>query len=342
VLNVAILCGEDGQVARIFIDGFESGVHDMWDVGNATVVSSTGFDMDGNYCIDMNSSSEYLQKNITDDDEMYFALLYRVISATKGRGILSVWKDSTPLLTIARNGTNQYIRAMTGGGDVTLVTGTHALSINTTYLIEIRIKIGDAGVGRVEVKIDGVQDIDFTGDTKPGADTQFNRVRLGSTGDTDTYCYAYFDNFIVDDAGWIGDTKIQAILPTGAGATTGWTPSAGNNYACVDEVPPSDADYVSINAIDTTDTYAAGDLSGTIGTIKCVQVQSRTRTDGTPTPENLKLVVRSGGTDYLSADKAVPAAEHGLCSIWETNPADSAAWEEADVNGMEIGIRSAT
>lgn len=33
--------------------------------------------------------------------------------------------------------------------------------------------------------------------------------------------------------------------------------------------------------------------------------------------------------------------ESGGDDLWETNPADSLAWEEADVNAMEIGIKSA-
>jgi hypothetical protein len=328
-------------MARIFIDGFESGGDDLWDAeSNATVISSAGLDMDGDYCLDLNDLAEYLEKNITLDDEMYFAFLYRPTHATNSEQILSVYNGATALIHIARiDGGSISAYRGTGVGSL-LATGTASFNVNTTYLIEVHIKIADSG-GRVEVKIDGVSDIDFTGDTKPGADTQFNRVRLGYGPYVIYYTNAYFDNLVMDDAAWIGDTKIQAILPTGAGTTTGWTPSAGANYACVDERPASDVDYVSINSNDVVDTYAAGDMAGSISNVKCVQVQSRTESDGSPTPTNLKLAVRSGGTDYFSGDKAVPASPAGLCNLWETNPADSQAWEEADVNAVEIGIKSA-
>lgn len=325
-------------MARIFIDGFESGGDDLWDAeSNATVISSAGLDMDGDYCLDLNAGAEYLEKNITADDEMYFAFLYRPTAATTSEQMLVLYSDGNLMIHLRRAG--NLIKVYRG-----LITeldaGTHALSINTTYLIEVRIKIADSG-GRVEVKVNGVSDIDFTGDTKESTYTQFNRVRLGNGPSASYTTFAYFDNFIMDDAAWIGDTKIQKILPTGAGTTTGWTPSAGSNYACVDERPASDADYVSINANDTVDTYAAGDMAGSINSVKCVQVQSRTESDGAPTPTNLKLAVRSGGTDYFSGDKAVPASPAGLCHLWENNPADAAAWEEADVNAVEIGIKSA-
>lgn len=324
-------------MGRVFIDGFESGDHDMWDAeSNATVVSSTGLDMDGNYCLDLNNTTEFVEKNITAEDEAYFAFLYRP-TRSSSKQIFGVLNSTTRILHLWRSG--GVIEAHSGDYTV-LATGSATLVDNTTYLIEVHFKVADTG-GRVEVKVDGISDIDFTGDTKPDANTQFNKIRLGYAGSAFTYTYAYFDNFIMDDAAWIGNTNIQAVVPTGAGTTTGWTPSAGTNYECVDEKPPSDADYVSINAVDTTDTYAAGNMVGTIGNVKCVQVQSRALVDGSPTPTNLKLVVRSGATDYLSGDKAVPVAAKSLSHLWETNPADSAAWEEADVNAMEIGVKSA-
>lgn len=325
-------------MARIFIDGFESGDHDMWDAeNNAIVVSSAGLDMDGSYCLDLNSSTEYIQKSITADDEMYTAVLWRPISETTSGGIIHFYKDGTLLVSIIRNTTSKKLEAYRGSALVD--TGTDTIIHGTTYLIEVRVLIHDS-TGRIQVKVDGVSDIDFTGDTKEGSDTQFNRIRLGY-GLVNKWDYAYFDNLILDDAAWIGDTKIQAVVPIGVGNTTGWTPSAGANWECVDEKPPNDADYVSINANDVMDTYVAGNLSGSIDNIKCVQVQSRTRIEGAPTPTNLKLVVRSGGTDYLSGNKSVSAAEKGLWNLWEDNPADSLAWEEADVNAMEIGIKSA-
>ena len=324
-------------MARIFIDGFESGGDDLWDAeSNANVISSAGLNMDGSYCLDINGLVEYVSKNITLDDEMYFAFLYRP-TASNSKAILSVWNGAAVLIHLWLNA--GVISVNRGVGTV-LDTGTESISLNTTYLIEVHIKIADSG-GRIETKVNGVADIDFTGDTKEGAYTQFDKVRLGQGAVASYYCAAYFDNFRMDDAGWIGDTKIQAIVPTGAGNTTGWTPSVGANWGCVDEKPASDADYVSINANDIVDTYAAGNIVGSIDNVKCVQIQARSRTEGSPTPTNLKLVVRSGGTDYLSGDKVIPVSEKGLWNLWELNPADSLAWEEADVNAMEIGIKSA-
>ena len=325
-------------MARVFIDGFESGEHDMWDAeGNATVASSVGKDMDGDYCLDIANTSEYLSKTVTGAAEMYFAFLYRHISASYGKQVLGLYNGSNTALNVNCLITSGLVTVRRG--TTLLDTGSKVLAANTTYLIEVYAKIADSG-GRFVVKVDGETDIDFTGDTLESTYTQFDNVRLGYHG-ASYFGAAYFDNFIMDNSAWIGDTKIQAIVPTGAGNSTNWTPSAGNNYACVDEIPPSDADYVSTNSNDVVDTYAAGNLAGDVQSVKCVQIQSRARTDGAPTPKNLKLVARVNGTDYLSGDNAVSVAEKGLYNLWELNPDDSASWEVSDVNAMEIGKRSA-
>jgi hypothetical protein len=119
-----------------------------------------------------------------------------------------------------------------------------------------------------------------------------------------------------------------------------WSPSTGDNYACVEEVPASETDYVKVNAIGNIDTYAAGNLVGTVGSVKCVQVQALAISEGAPTPTRLQLVARSGAVDYFSADILVPATSATLANIWETDPATAAAWTEGGVNAMEIGVKA--
>jgi len=326
-------------MSRIFIDGFESGDHDLWDAeNNATVVSSAGLDMDGDYCLDLVANTEYLSKNITATDEMYFAFLYRPTIATSYQ-ILSVFNGTNSLIHFIRTSVKN-INVYQSGTSL-MVSGSALLYVNTTYLIEAYFKLADSN-GRVVIKINNITDIDYTGDTKSGAHTQFDRVRLGYGASAQFVTNAYFDNFIMDDSDWIGNTKIQALVPAGIGNTTDWTPSTGANWECVDEIPANDADYVSINVIDKIDTYTTSNLAGTIESVKCVQIQARAKTDGAPTPTNIKLAVRSGGTDYVSGDNLVPSTEKSFSYLWENNPADAAAWEEADVNAMEIGIKSAT
>ena len=134
----------------------------------------------------------------------------------------------------------------------------------------------------------------------------------------------HFDNVVIDDAAWPGKTNIQAIRPDRSrGNSTQWTPSAGANWDCVDEVPASDADNVVTNANDQVDLYAAGNLVGTIDSVVCVQVQARAVKEGVATPQNLALGVRTGATDYFSSDKIIPTAAKSRLQLVDAEPEHS-------------------
>jgi len=324
-------------MARIFIDGFEAGDVKLWDLINNATAAAPVSGMDGSYCLDVNALGEYAQKTVPEKSEYYAAFLYQCTQSTNLCNIIA-FRNGTTVLGWVRFVSGSSIRAYRGSGiSNVLADGATPLIHNTTYLIEVRYKPHSTGV--FQVKVNGLLEIDYSGNTTPGAATITN-IRLAYYGVTPYYGAAYYDNFILDDADWPGNTKIQAIVPTGAGNSTQWTPSAGANYECVDEVPPSEADYVATNTIGHLDQFAAGNLVGTIGSVKCVQVQALAKTDGAPTPTNLQLAVRSGSADYLSGDKAVPSASKQLWNLWETDPATAAAWSESGVNAMEIGVKA--
>lgn len=325
-------------MARIFIDGFESGGMDLWDDDGDFTVTAVN-PAKGVYCATALGISNPMKKVIPANGTYYFKWRYRETSNTSAPEdipLLAVFKGATKLLDIIHR-SDEKLEARRGGS-VSLGLGSYTSLNDVWHLLEVKIVISDT-VGVCQVKINGVLDIDLTNiDTKPGADTTIDTVEFGVG---EGYDYGKIDDVVIDDSAWIGNTQIQAVVPTGVGNKTEWDPSAGANWQCVDEKPASDVDYVSTNTNDETDTFATGNMAGSISTVKCVQIQSRTRYEGSPTPTNLKLVIRSGATDYLSGDKSVPASYKGLWNLWENNPADSLAWEEADVNAMEIGVKSA-
>jgi len=325
-------------MTRIFIDGLESGGLDQFTTqSGCTVVSTSGLSMDGDYCLEATGASDYVLKTVTETDDIYAAFLYRPTTVGSVCPI-SFWSGST-LIASLRSSTAGAISINVGSS--ALASSSFAWTAGTTYLVEVYYLIADSG-GRFTVKIKGITLIDYTGDTLYSTYTTLSGVRFGYAAvSTATQGNAYFDNIILDDAAWIGSTKIQGIALSGAGTTAQWTPSAGANYVCVDEVPASDADYVYTNTNDHLDTYAVADLSGTIGTIKAVQVQARVVKEGSATPQNIKMVLKSGSTTDLSADIAVPTTAATVAAIWEADPDTSAAWITAGVNASEIGIKSA-
>jgi hypothetical protein len=306
----------------------------LWDTVSGGTVPAAVAGMDGSYNL-LLDITDFVQKVLPEDDEYYVAFRWRSPN-NYNLALITFYNGATALGWLGRAATTGILTVYIGTGSGSpLLSSASGLSINTTYLVEVRFKPLNSG-GVFQVKINGILVIDFSGDTTPGA-TTITSIKLGSQT---YYGWAYFDNIVVDNAAWPGNTKIQAIVPTGAGTAAQWTPSAGANYECVDEVPASEADYIQTNTVDHLDTYAVGDLVGTIATVKCVQAQALAIAEGAPTPPDIQLAVRSGGTDYFSADKQVPTGSAQLSHLWETDPATAAAWLEAGVNAMEIGVKA--
>lgn len=322
-------------MARLFIDGFESGTADLFTAtGNLKIVTASTYGMTGNYALSVPLAAQAFKYLETTKSELYVAFKWRTDSLSDGQRIIEFW-DTTPtlMLKVYPYNTSGSIGIMRG---TTLLDNSDdgVISANTTYLIEVYYKPLNTG-GICTVKVNGIEVASASGvDTTDGAEA-INMIGF--------YPYAYtcyYDDIVIDDADWIGQTYIEGIVPSGAGTTTQWDPSTGSNYACVDELPASDTDYISTNTTNEIDTYAMGNLTSEIGTIKCIQVRARSLYEGAPTPTHQQLVVRSGGTDYFSADKDVGTTAAGIFHIWETNPADDAAWEEADVNAIEAGVKA--
>ena len=327
-------------MARIFIDGFEAGDLKLWDtVGNDAAIAAGG--MDGSYCLNLNTISisylAYVEKIVPSAAEYYVAFTHKGGTAYPDyiRAILSFYNGTTLLGRITRNITSGFLEVRRG--DTVIATGGVYVSKTATTLIEVRYKPHSDGV--FQVRVNGVLDITFSGNTTSGFVT-IDRIRFGSIS-SDGWPNCWIDNVVIDNAAWPGNTKIQGLVVNGAGAANEWAPSGDLNYQCVDEKPVSFDDFVSTNTIGHKDTYGIGALTGSIESIKAVQVQATAVKEGNPTPANLQLATRVGGADYFGGDNAIPTAAKAVSKLWELNPALIAtAWDEDAVNAIEIGMKA--
>lgn len=328
-------------MSRIFMDGFESGNFGLWSSihPNATINNSLS-GRTGNYCLNFSNASHYITKILPSDDEYYFSMKLNFTDMSSLKGIINLYEGA--ILHLQIYASQLGVINIKKAGSVLANSSVGVFTSVTWYLIEFYVKIADTE-GRCVVKVNGITYIDFTGDTRnAGTSGVINSIKIGyDITDEAVYSYYYLDDVIIDDANWIGSSSIQGLAVTGAGTTTQFDPSTGSNYACVDEIPPSDADYISTNVANEIDTYACGNLTGTINSVKAVQVQARCMQEGSPAVPKIQLVTRPTSTDRVSASKSVQTFAPGVASnIWELNPDDSAAWEAADVNGMEIGVKA--
>ena len=208
--------------------------------------------------------------------------------------------------------------------------------------VEIKVTFSDT-VGVLEVRINGVEVVNETGlNNDSSGDTDFDELELWGGEGLSSDESVLIDDVYLDDAGFLGPIKIEAVLPTAEGATIDFTPSTGTDNALnVDENPRNDAtDYnESADTASNKDLLAAGNLSEITGGILAVQVTANCLLDtagdigmqaivaeGTPTQGTGPVVEVSDETNFEAVQ-----------GIFEVNPDTSSAWLVAEVDGMEIG-----
>lgn len=327
-------------MARLFIDGFEGGDTTLWNgawgaYAKASASSSPPAAFSGSYYVNMGGYSLY---KILSASESAIYLAFKIIIQSRSsttRDVCGFADSAGTLAAVVRlTGNPGYFCLRIGSS--TVETGSTNLSVDIAYLLEIKYIPLNSG-GTFELKINGNVEFTYSGDTTNGLENVQGIIVGRCGGDAPEF---YCDDVVVDDADYPGNTRIQAIVPTGAGTTTQWDPSTGNNYACVDERPASDTDYVSTNTTDEIDTYAMGDLSGAVSVVKCLQIQARIAYEGSPTPTHIQLGCRSNGADYFDGDISPTSGFATVAKILETDPDTETAWLAEAVDSSEFGVKA--
>ena len=271
--------------------------------------------------------------------------------ASNGTGIVAVFDGGTPQLSFVLL-TDMRLQVKCGTPDGGTVLGTTAAAITSVDVwcyLEVAATI-DPAAGVVTIRVNGVEALSLTGqNTRNTAATQWTAVRLGiQVGVTGTSPGVsrecdYDDLYVLDQSGsapwntFLGDCRVDPCLPTGAGATTGWTPSAGANWQCVDDAAPNDdTDYTSATTPGLTDTFVIGDApTGVIYGVQAVLIAKKVEI-GTA---SLSAVVRHSGVDYPGAEIPASISYSGLLDIFETNPATGLQFTTAEFNAAEFGYQ---
>ena len=234
------------------------------------------------------------------------------------------------------------------GGGATLGTTSSIWTVNTDKYVEVHLKVHDT-TGFLRVYVNGVQEINFSGDTRNGGTGVINRFMLaGGQVTFEGFHYILIDDLyiIANDDGTsipLGDCKVECDLPTGNGNSSQLDGSDGNstnNYQLVDESPPNgDTDYVESATVDEKDTYAFSDLASSTGVVHAVQISAMAKkTDAGA--RGLKSIARLSGTEVDSSAQSLGTSYLMMLDIRETKPGGG-SWTIADVNNAEFGVKVA-
>jgi hypothetical protein len=333
-------------MALLFIDGFDqfTTTGDLalkWGVQAGNVMSTT-LGRFGGHCVDQ-GINDYVQHDFTG--------VGTVIAG--GAFFNEQPPQSTTEIIKFMEGTTTHVAIhwIEGGflgvynnisSTLIAITAKPILKQDHWHWIECQVTISDT-VGQVTIDVDGVNVLNTaaTLDTRVGATGVCSRIEFRSARVNGLWD----DCYIATTTGgqitsFIGDARIDNIMPDGAGNYTEFGTSTGTHWQDCDEIgPDGDTTKITSTAANQRDTFTHANLSAiTTQTIHAVQQTAYAKHDGTAT--NFRLKHRRT-TDNDGASQAGGASYGYFREMWEQDQdAGPGAWTETNVNASEGGVES--
>jgi hypothetical protein len=238
-------------------------------------------------------------------------------------------------------------RIETYRGSTLLATTAVGIGVSQYNYFEVFATINNT-TGAVQLRLNGTNILNLSGvNTRNTANNQINGVTInGHAGTTSLGLIgtgANMDDFyICDTTGstnntFLGDVRVQAIFPTGAGNYTQWSPTpAVPNWQNVDENPATDdTDYNASATAVQKDSFAFADITPATGTVYAVAHNLMMRKDDAGV-RTVRALARLSGTDGFGANINVGNSYANYQTIFETKPGGG-QYSIADVNNSEFG-----
>ena len=344
-------------MAIIFGTGFEAGhtgagwaaiaLDDQFNEGGSgtgTYAVGTGYKRTGNYGARLYCSGDWYRgygfqttEMPSGHSEVYVGFAYKPISLAYG------YADHVRFILRMNNAQRIELRYQ-GDHMLDLYIGNGFAAagaipiLNDWNFIEMHLLVhGSSGV--FASKINGVPDIVFNGNTAPSGAASVLRLLLAGKRTTQNPTM-YFDDVTVRTDAWTGDVKYVAVVPTADTVQKDFAPSTGSdNYAVVDEIPPSDSDYNEAVVNEALDLLAAGDFDGTDKAIQCVVTWVRAAK--TPVSgQQVKVAVKSGSTTQKGSARDLSGSYAYKMLLLDNDPDTAAPWEDTGVDGVQVGYEA--
>jgi hypothetical protein len=228
-----------------------------------------------------------------------------------------------------------------------ITSSTNSFAFDTWHHVQVKVYCNNSGT--INLRVDGSNEITFSGDTQNGQTGLINSIRMGPGGGSGTSCYLD-DIFIFDTTGSTcndiitnGEPRVES-LPIVSEDSTNFTPSTGaDNAAMINEIPQDgDTTYNESSTLNDIDLFTVQDLSSPIGTIYTVQPKIYARKTITGL-RKLSPAIYSGSTTYIrGAGVSVNNTYSWVTSLEDVDPDTSAAWTVTGVNNMKSGYKITT
>jgi hypothetical protein len=347
-------------------DGFEGYSSPSNAVGKGGIINSLSYSVwsyqtgrNGGKCLRFKSNNLYpgrLYLNFATIPNTRTAILGFAVKFTGG--FESQTDTASPFLQFGNSTSNRFILTHDSNGNLGFgpwvnyyrVYDTVKLESNRWYYMEIKYKCHNTE-GIAQFRLDEQLLMDYSGDTyyTGGSSTGYCEIRLKDDYANGSQYNELDDMYLADTEGtenndFLGNVRIDTIHPNGAGNYTQLTPSAGNNYECVDETGYSSSDYVEGANAGEKDSYTYGSVPTDLDDTGIYALQIRQNCKRTAPATNIKIdpFLRTGSTDYSqTAQDLSDGFTEKQGDIVIEDPSDSNPWTQAKINACEFGMEVA-
>lgn len=343
-------------MTAILFDGFDlEDLVDRWTSGAAGSDSRTTIKRTGTHALRMGSDAVVylaLQPGVDDDVCFLGSGLYAGSSNASQFGNTHVfWEDAQIMVSVAFNNPTRSIRVYRGhrsGGVLLAETPVNFFHFDSWHYLETKVKLHNSA-GIVEVRLDGVTVLNFSGDTDPGSVSgKINRV--GFMGPLFSGQEVWFDDvYILNEQGtinndFLSDTRVYPLYPIGDGfylMLVGSDADSIDNWMLVDEAgTPVTTDYVFSVTPGDMDSYEFQNLPVGVGTIRGIEIRSHAAKNETGTKQ-IRHLTRRGGSDSFGPDHvlaAIPVYQTHQDVLEQDPHAGPGTWTIPNINATEWGV----
>lgn len=293
------------------------------------------------------SASGYEKYGLPNHATYGVALAWKQDRYIPAASVCALLDAASPQVGVAVDGSGHVLVWRNTTATVVATSVSAPIVIGAQHHIQFQATINNT-TGVYEVRVDGINVLSGSGaNTRATANNQANGYRISGGAGT-AFVFDADDVYVWDGAGSInnsfpGDVRVFATLPSGAGNSTQFTPSAGSNYQAVDDATPNTSDYVSDSTVNHKDTYAFTDIVGS-GTVLGAQLSLYAQKADAGSTRGIKGICRSSSTEELSAEVVMGTSwRYWVQAVYETDPATAAAWANlAALNAAEFGVQVST
>lgn len=244
-----------------------------------------------------------------------------------GQGGKGVWVG-------INNASQVTLNTYNGTTATTLATSAILLSVGAISKIDLSIaSYGSSAT--VTVYINGSTAITYSGSVAVSGVTALDTVLFG--GDNGGVNLE-FSEFIVATTDTRSVQGLVTMAPNGNGTTQSWTNPADTNF---NPAAINDANSTYTNTTGQDEQATLIDLPAGNFSVPMVKIAARALATTGAASTNLKLGVNNGGTVAVGSSHALTTAFSTYEDYFTTDPTTGSAWTQAEMNGLQLDLRSA-